>query len=577
MAGSMPDLRFNIVANDETAAVFSQVMSNEQRMMAGITGSSAAANRGIASTNQHVAQLGYQVTDVAMMLASGQNPFMLMMQQGGQAAAAISGAGVKSVGGALGLLKTTLGSLLNPISLMTYGFIGLAGVAVGWITNALSGGRDLNDLLDESRALIDQVGDAYDAAKDSAVDFGVESGRVLETLLRGNIVTLRSELEKLNQELALSGAGWVDVWGTGDIEVQAQFAAFAAEIEAFQAAVANGTGDVLAFRDAVAAVAAADPANETLQTAANTLLTLSNNAASAARTIAESENALVRAGQVAAGQVPAMEAYADAMERIAGIAMPAMTDREQADALYRQMVDAATTLDEVWAARAAQTAAYQRIAAQEAAEAAEEWARAADDRARAEAERLANLKIESAKLIPVNDNVADSMENIRDGAEEVGRALIRAFSDGKLEAEEFLDILRNIALQFADKALGMALDVLFAGSGATGGGGFLSRLFAGAFAAGGTIPAGQFGIAGEAGPELITGPARVTPLAGGGVSIQIINNSNENVRAEPAGRGPDGRQIIRVMVGEVGRAFGRGEMDGVMRERFGAVPVRRGR
>jgi hypothetical protein len=37
--------------------------------------------------------------------------------------------------------------------------------------------------------------------------------------------------------------------------------------------------------------------------------------------------------------------------------------------------------------------------------------------------------------------------------------------------------------------------------------------FAGFFARGGTIPAGQFGIAGEAGPEVITGPATVTPMS----------------------------------------------------------------
>lgn len=572
MAGSMPDLRFNIVANDETAAVFAQVMSNEQRMMAGITGSSAAANRGIASTNQHVAQLGYQVTDVAMMLASGQNPFMLMMQQGGQAAAAISGAGVKSVGGALGLLKTTLGSLLNPISLISYGFIGLAGVAVGWISKLGSGLPTIEDQLSAHRDLVRQIDDAYEAAADGVIDYGNESARVLATAARGSIPnfakTVRDETMRVLRNVGSIGFGF---------DVHEQFAPFEEALQRLRAESLAGTPDILAFREAISSLADADPTNMALQELAGQLLTLSGDGANAARAILEAQDAIVRAGQAASGQAANIRAYADAMKEIEGIAMPALTDRQQADALYRQMVDAATTLDEVWAARAAQTAAYQRIAAQEAADAAEEWARAADDRARAETERLAALKIESVKLIPVNDNVADSMESIRDGAEEVGRALIRAFSDGKLEAEEFLDILRNIALQFADKALGMALDVLFAGGGASGGGGFLSRHFAGAFAAGGTIPAGQFGIAGEAGPELITGPARVTPMAGAGVSIQILNYGNENVRAEPAGRGPDGRQMVRILIGEVGRAFGRGEMDGVMRDRFGAAPVRRGR
>jgi hypothetical protein len=46
-------------------------------------------------------------------------------------------------------------------------------------------------------------------------------------------------------------------------------------------------------------------------------------------------------------------------------------------------------------------------------------------------------------------------------------------------------------------------------------GGFLSSLFsgfAGLFADGGNIPAGQWGIAGERGPEIITGPASVIPV-----------------------------------------------------------------
>jgi len=38
----------------------------------------------------------------------------------------------------------------------------------------------------------------------------------------------------------------------------------------------------------------------------------------------------------------------------------------------------------------------------------------------------------------------------------------------------------------------------------------MGSLFAGAFADGGTIPAGQFGLVGEAGPELVKGPATVT-------------------------------------------------------------------
>ena len=64
-----------------------------------------------------------------------------------------------------------------------------------------------------------------------------------------------------------------------------------------------------------------------------------------------------------------------------------------------------------------------------------------------------------------------------------------------------------------------AVGSIFGGGGSSGGGGLLEgigggikSLFSGFFANGGMIPQGRFGIAGEAGPELIGGPASVTPM-----------------------------------------------------------------
>ena len=76
---------------------------------------------------------------------------------------------------------------------------------------------------------------------------------------------------------------------------------------------------------------------------------------------------------------------------------------------------------------------------------------------------------------------------------------------------------------------------IFGGSGSSGGGssssgGFLSNLvgdlFAGFFAQGGIIPGGQFGVVGERGPELVTGPAQITPLTGMGGSQNVTYNIN---------------------------------------------------
>jgi hypothetical protein len=48
-------------------------------------------------------------------------------------------------------------------------------------------------------------------------------------------------------------------------------------------------------------------------------------------------------------------------------------------------------------------------------------------------------------------------------------------------------------------------------------------MFGGFFANGGTLGAGKFGIAGESGPEIIHGPAGVTPMAQMGAGGPAVN------------------------------------------------------
>ena len=61
----------------------------------------------------------------------------------------------------------------------------------------------------------------------------------------------------------------------------------------------------------------------------------------------------------------------------------------------------------------------------------------------------------------------------------------------------------------------------------SGGGitGFIKNIFGGMFANGGYLPAGKFGIAGENGPELITGPASITPGAARSGAVNLVINA----------------------------------------------------
>ena len=64
------------------------------------------------------------------------------------------------------------------------------------------------------------------------------------------------------------------------------------------------------------------------------------------------------------------------------------------------------------------------------------------------------------------------------------------------------------------------------GGGDGGGGSFfdgITSLFDGWFANGGSIGAGKFGVVGENGPELVSGPANVAPMGG---SSNVTYNIN---------------------------------------------------
>jgi hypothetical protein len=91
------------------------------------------------------------------------------------------------------------------------------------------------------------------------------------------------------------------------------------------------------------------------------------------------------------------------------------------------------------------------------------------------------------------------------------QTLASGFSDLIVRGQKFSDVLRGIADRLADQAIQVAFSALFSGSGNGG----LSSLFAGFFADGGRIGSGRIGMVGERGPELVAGPATVTPMAGG--------------------------------------------------------------
>lgn len=79
-----------------------------------------------------------QLNDIGVMLAAGQNPIQLALQQGTQLNQvwASMGAQGRTLGGVAGMLRGAFASMISPMSLLTLGVIAGAGALVQWATAA---------------------------------------------------------------------------------------------------------------------------------------------------------------------------------------------------------------------------------------------------------------------------------------------------------------------------------------------------------------------------------------------------------------------------------------------------------
>lgn len=134
-------------------------------------------------------------------------------------------------------------------------------------------------------------------------------------------------------------------------------------------------------------------------------------------------------------------------------------------------------------------------------------------------------------------NAAKAAERIFDkttkGMED---AIVNFVKTGKFE---FKSLVATILEELLRSQIRQLIASTFGAIGGGGGGGnFFSNPFAGFFANGGMIPAGQFGVVGERGPELVTGPAQVTPMTTGGNVTYNINATDAQSFKQMIARDP---------------------------------------
>ena len=595
--------------------------------------SEAAARRAAAQANQTYARssqmaagatgnLVAQFNDIGMMMAAGQNPLQLAIQQGTQITQEIGPMGAAGAAKALG---GAFVGMLNPISLVTMGVIGFGAAAVQWLFSARSEA-------DAFSLAFDGLAESTQSAKDEL--FQLQNGLDTQEQVTAyrELGALVAEQNRLRDEAAVSEAATAQalVYQADAMQGQIDAArarlsedrAIRAEIEAGReaereraAAIEDSRANAEQLRTATlgiataiqsadgsqltAAFAAAFPTARSLLAMAQGIISTIGGAAEL-QAIQSGKNYEASLGNQSSGPDAARTRvqFGGAIKLSpTGAGRPSTrlpggggggggaAARDEADALQELITG---LQDEIAALRTTNPIQQEMLRNREALAGATEAERA-----------------QVEELIATREREQAAMEGLQNAAQMGGNALIDALMGADDAGRRLIETLLQAGLQAALLGEG-PLAGLFGGG---GGGGFLGMLLSavaptrlaggGAVSGPGTatsdsIPAmlsnGEFVVNARATArnrvllEAINSGGRVTGFADGGMvggvrssvpmgggqrpMVNIINQSSEPIREEQ-GSGPDAEGTVTLIVG---RAMNQGRFDRQQRNRYGLAP-----
>lgn len=218
-------VKAGVITEQQRATILSQ--TKERLEQAAI----ASARFGQAQTvaSHHVANLSFQLNDIGMMMASGQSPFMLMIQQGPQVAQIFQQ--LKQSGQSLGgTLAGAFRMILNPTTLVTLAVIGAAAGIAKLVTSA-SGAESqlkslddtLSDLADSTRRISETNVALTTSAEQTRLKYGALTSEVRSLIAAQNELARIDAMQQMNAAVkslteAISGPNglWGALFDIGD-------------------------------------------------------------------------------------------------------------------------------------------------------------------------------------------------------------------------------------------------------------------------------------------------------------------------------------------------------------------------
>ena len=526
-----------------TSAYEAQLESLSQQYLQ--TGSaSRTLGRANTASAASTANLAAQFNDIGVMLAAGQNPLMLAVQQGTQVNQVLDQVGTTGKA-RLSALASSFMSVVSPANLLTLGVIAGGAALIQWGVSAATAGQETTEL----QKRIEQ-------ARQSTSDLKLE--------LRGLRLGIDQNELALLDAIAAKRANILEI--EEDIEAASGRNRRAAEIrlENEQAALSELESQL---SETQRLTDEKEVLLQTTQETADAERMLGEQLAEAAR------QAAVLAANMASARDSAMEAAREFMtvqrlrSRFAG---------EEAvmsqDVLQVGRGEPAPTVARVsrsrgggGSRRSSASSGVDRernkmLSERDSILNSLKTAQDEYNESVAQADRLlsANVLSQEAYTSHLNNLKAELQQSefgeLISGIEDVSDAMAGAIVDGENLGDSLRQVFKSIVRDFAASGIKNMLSNLF-NLGGGGGGSGLGKIFAGFFDNGGNIPSGQFGIAGENGPEIVQGPARVTSRR---ATARVLDrNAAQKVQVElvnPTATLTDDGKFMATVDAKVGRA-----------------------
>ncbi|WP_423209124.1 hypothetical protein E2976_18435 [Paracoccus yeei] len=175
------------------AAGFSSGIAKAKTEITGLKDTADKASNQLRSAAGANANLVSQFNDIGVMLAAGQSPLQLALQQGTQISQVLTqmGGGV----GALRAIGSAFVGMLNPVSLATIGVIGFGAAAVQWLMPAKDEAKKTKDAFDALKDSMSTYNDALSVSLlytgEAEKQYGEEARRGAEIARR--IMTIEAE------------------------------------------------------------------------------------------------------------------------------------------------------------------------------------------------------------------------------------------------------------------------------------------------------------------------------------------------------------------------------------------------